>query len=176
MTESAVVNLVEASPKAKATPEWCFETASVALLPLLVARMHTQAGATSTECSAAYAVRFARANTRKRAPAYGAELLESVRLLPAKKVLCRLQESQAIASWKVDAEFRPTKDPSTRRVYVGLMTGFVAEILITQRPGADLKWHDGRLRAGGGGAIDLVMHLTGLKFKQAVSLLTASSG
>ena len=103
-------------------------------------------------------------------------MLESVRLLPAKKVLCRLQESQAIASWKVDAEFRPTKDPSTRRVYVGLMTGFVAEILITQRPGSDLRWHDGRLGAGGGGAIDLVMHLTGLKFKQAVSLLIASSG
>ena len=175
MTESAVVNLVEAS--LEATPAWCFETASVALLPLLVARMHAPAGSTPIRCSAtADSVRFARANTRKRVTAYGAELLESVRLLPAKKVLCRLQESQAIASWKVDAEFRPTTDPSTRRVYVGLMTGFVAEILITQRPGADLKWHDGRLRAGGGGAIDLVMHLTGLKFKQAVSLLTASSG
>ena len=175
MPESAVVNLVELS--AEVTPAWCFETASVALLPLLVARMRAPVGSASTRCSAsADPVRFARANTRKRAPAYGAAMLESVRLLPAKKVLCRLQESQAIASWKVDAEFRPTKDPSTRRVYVGLMTGFVAEILITQRPGADLRWHDGRLGAGGGGAIDLVMHLTGLKFKQAVSLLTASSG
>ena len=173
MTESAVVNLVEVS--LEATPAWCFETASVALLPLLVARMHAPAGSTPIRCSAtADSVRFARANTRKRAT-YGGEMLKSVRVLPAQKVLSRLQECQAIASWKVDAEFRPSKDPSTRRVYVGLMTGFVAEILITQRPGADLKWHDGRLGAGGGGSIDLVMHLTGLKFKQAVSLLTARS-
>ena len=35
-----------------------------------------------------------------------------------------------------------------------------------------LKWYDTRAKKGGGGAIDLAMHVLGLSFVDAVKLLT----
>lgn len=68
---------------------------------------------------------------------------------------------------KVDRTFVPTKDARTRRWNIYTERGDY-EILIT-----GCKWYDTRAKAGGGGAIDLTMHLLGLSFVDAVKRLTA---
>lgn len=71
--------------------------------------------------------------------------------------------------WKRDPDFVPMKDPKTVRLYVS-MGGGVSELLVT-----GFKWYDARLnKGGGGGAIDLVMHLYRLDFVSAVKLLKDS--
>lgn len=67
--------------------------------------------------------------------------------------------------WKRDATFNPLKDKTTVRVHVSL-GGAVVELLAT---GA--KWYDVQNELGGGGAIDLAMHLLRLDFVSAVKRL-----
>ena len=66
---------------------------------------------------------------------------------------------------KEDRDFRPLGDPCTKRFHVSA-AGHDWELLLTGP-----KWFDTRSESGGGGAIDLVMHLWTLKFKQAIALL-----
>lgn len=67
--------------------------------------------------------------------------------------------------FKPDPSFEPVKDASTQRWMVNA-AGADFELLVT-----DLKWFDTRAGKGGGGAIDLCMHLLGLDFVGAVKLL-----
>jgi hypothetical protein len=66
---------------------------------------------------------------------------------------------------KGDPTFHPIKQESTRRWHV-LTTGGEFEILTT-----GVKWLDTRANKGGGGAIDLAMHVLHLSFVDAVKLL-----
>ena len=66
---------------------------------------------------------------------------------------------------KQDPSYRPLKDVSSRRWHLRTAIGEF-EILTTAT-----KWYDMRARLGGGGAIDLTMHLLGLSFMQAVDYL-----
>jgi hypothetical protein len=66
---------------------------------------------------------------------------------------------------KEDSTFIPIKDDNTSRWHVNA-NGRDYELLIT---GA--KWFDTRKQKGGGGAIDLAMHLFDLDFVNAVKLL-----
>jgi len=68
-----------------------------------------------------------------------------------------------------DRDFQPQKDLQTARWIVSVPTGEF-ELLVT---GA--KWFDTRQARGGGGAIDLVMHVLGLSFFEAVKRLVAAS-
>ncbi|WP_425599853.1 hypothetical protein, partial [Xanthomonas phaseoli] len=67
--------------------------------------------------------------------------------------------------WKRDPDFRPLKDKETIRVNVSIGAG-VVELLVTGP-----KWYDTRGDKGGGGAIDLAMHLLRLDFVTAVKRL-----
>lgn len=71
--------------------------------------------------------------------------------------------------WKRDPDFRPIKDKHTARVNVSIGGGVVE--LLTTGP----KWYDTRAEKGGGGAIDLAMHLLRLDFVSAVKRLSAGS-
>lgn len=89
-------------------------------------------------------------------------------------VLARLRDlaselvlSQVAIDLKVDPTFTPTKRPDSRRWHAHTTQGDF-EILTT---GA--KWYDTRVHKGGGGAIDLTMHVLGLSFVGAVKYLTA---
>jgi len=66
---------------------------------------------------------------------------------------------------KADPTFHPVKQATTRRWHA-LTTGGEFEILTT---GA--KWLDTRANKGGGGAIDLAMHVLDLPFVDAVKYL-----
>lgn len=68
---------------------------------------------------------------------------------------------------KADPTFTPTKCADSRRWHAHTTQGDF-EILTTGP-----KWYDTRARKGGGGAIDLTMHLLGLSFVDAVKYLTA---
>ena len=72
--------------------------------------------------------------------------------------------------WKRDPDFVPMKDPKTVRLYVS-MGGGVSELLVI-----GFKWYDARLNKGGGGAIDLTMHLFRLDFVNAVKRLQSALG
>ncbi|WP_045757465.1 hypothetical protein XACN24_15775 (plasmid) [Xanthomonas albilineans] len=67
--------------------------------------------------------------------------------------------------WKRDPDFRPLKDKETIRVNVSISAGVVE--LLTTGP----KWYDTRENKGGGGAIDLAIHLLRLDFVSAVKRL-----
>ncbi len=67
---------------------------------------------------------------------------------------------------KVDSTFEPVKAKHTRRWHARTARGDF-EILTTGP-----KWYDTRAKIGGGGAIDLAMHLLGLSFVHAVRLLS----
>lgn len=69
--------------------------------------------------------------------------------------------------WKRDATFEPLKDKATVRVHVSI-GGAVVELLATGS-----KWYDTQTERGGGGAIDLAMHLLRLDFVAAVKRLQA---
>ena len=85
------------------------------------------------------------------------------RSLEASVVLC------AVADYaKRDVTFHPVKDRRTTRWYSCLRDSHF-ELLLT---GA--KFWDTRAQRGGGGAIDLVMHMAGVEFRQAVELLRAA--
>lgn len=69
--------------------------------------------------------------------------------------------------WKRDPDFVPVKDRQTVRLYVSIGGG-VIELLAT-----GTKWYDTRMNKGGGGAIDLTMHLFRIGFVEAVKQLQA---
>ena len=70
---------------------------------------------------------------------------------------------------KQDREFQPVKNKLTVRLHVSV-GGQVRELLVTGE-----KWYDSQKKRGGGGAIDLTMHLLDLDFIAAVKLLSERS-
>jgi hypothetical protein len=66
---------------------------------------------------------------------------------------------------KADRDYRPIKDLTSRRWHAHTERGDF-EILTTRH-----RWYDTRARKGGGGAIDLVMHVGDLSFVDAVTYL-----
>lgn len=73
---------------------------------------------------------------------------------------------QALADYaKADRAFRPTSNQATQRWHV-VIEGREYE-LVTTGP----KFYDTRTGEGGGGAVDVVMHLHGCSFRNAVRLL-----
>lgn len=66
---------------------------------------------------------------------------------------------------KEDATFKPTHSSSTRRVHA-TAAGADWELLVDGP-----KFYDTRAKTGGGGAIDLVMHLWRVPFKKAATKL-----
>lgn len=94
---------------------------------------------------------------------FSPELLESLRSMVVTKALDALG-----LHWKLDPDFQPVKDAATIRLHVAV-GGQVFELLVT---GA--KFFDTRADKGGGGAIDLAMHLLRLDFVAAVKRLSSS--
>jgi hypothetical protein len=88
--------------------------------------------------------------------------LASLREMPSEDALALLA-----IYYKADATYLPVKDPRSRRWHVTTASGDF-EILTT----GCTKWYDTRAKKGGGGAIDLAMHLRKLSFVDAVELLT----
>lgn len=86
--------------------------------------------------------------------------LERWRALDALAVLRAVAEHL-----KEDESFSPIGAPGTSRLHVSA-AGHDWELLV-QGP----KFWDARARLGGGGAVDLVMHLNQIGFKQAVAFL-----
>lgn len=87
-------------------------------------------------------------------------LLERLRNLDCARVLAVID-----GHFKQDRSFVPVKNKNTQRWYCGTARGDF-ELLITGS-----KWFNTRQRKGGGGAIDLVMALTGCSFVDAVHVL-----
>lgn len=67
--------------------------------------------------------------------------------------------------WKEDRDFHPLKDSATKRLYISIGNR-VVELLVT-----NLKWYDVTAKHGGGGAIDLAMHLCATDFVTAMKSL-----
>ena len=86
--------------------------------------------------------------------------LERWRTLDAVTVLTAVAEYA-----KLDPTFAPTKCDGTTRWHISV-AGLDFELLLTGS-----KFWDTRSSVGGGGAVDLVMHLVGVGFKNAVRLL-----
>lgn len=91
---------------------------------------------------------------------YSAETLSSLRDIPSEEALRLLAIHR-----KVDPTYVPVKDNRSCRWHVRTDCGEF-EILTTGP-----KWYDTRAKKGGGGAIDLAMHLLQLSFRDAVRLL-----
>jgi hypothetical protein len=91
---------------------------------------------------------------------FDAALLDALRSMTLKQTLDRLG-----LGWKIDPDFVPVKNPATVRLHVSVGSG-VTELLSTGQ-----RWFDTRAQRGGGGAIDLAMHLLGLSFVDAVKRL-----
>jgi len=93
---------------------------------------------------------------------FSAATLTRLREMPASDALGLL------ASYiKVDPTYVPIKADHSRRWHVCTVCGEF-EILTTGP-----KWYDTRARRGGGGAIDLAIHVLGLSFVDAVKHLTS---
>lgn len=86
--------------------------------------------------------------------------LDRLRLMPAEDALALLA-----TYLKRDPTFRPVKNAATRRWHALTDCGHF-EILTT-----GVKWWDMRAKKGGGGAIDLAMHVEGISFVEAVERL-----
>jgi hypothetical protein len=71
--------------------------------------------------------------------------------------------------WRIDPTFQPVKNANTKRLYVSVGSSVIEMLLV------DRKWYDVRLGIGGGGCIDLAMHLLDLNFVQAVKALSKHS-
>ena len=84
--------------------------------------------------------------------------LTSLRAMPSEEALKRLA-----IHCKTDPTFRPVKQAATRRWHALTQAGEFE--LITSGP----KWFDTRAKKGGGGAIDLAMHVLQLSFVDAVT-------
>ena len=98
------------------------------------------------------------------------ETLAWVREMPLSQVLDKLRDDGKLF-WRRDPDFVPEKDKRTVRLFLSSPSGFAWEVLVT-----GLKWFDVRAGKGGGGSIDLVMHLLDIDFVKAVKLLSAGAG
>ncbi len=92
--------------------------------------------------------------------AFSPATLASLREMPSEDALALLA-----TYCKADLTYVPFKDPSSRRWHGRTSCGEFE--LLTTGP----KWWDSRAGKGGGGAIDLAMHLLDLSFVDAVRLL-----
>ena len=92
-------------------------------------------------------------------------LLARLREMPVLEVLALL-DRKGLAHWRQDPEFRPVKDSRTVRVVVSPADGPVCELLATGP-----RWFDSRADRGGGGAVDLAMHVLNRDFVGAVKAL-----
>ena len=90
--------------------------------------------------------------------------LERWRSLDAMAVL-----EAAATHVRVDRDYRPRGSNSTVRVHISA-DGRDFELLLT-----GVKWYDTRAKAGGGGAVDLAMHLFHSNFRQACQKLKECS-
>jgi hypothetical protein len=91
--------------------------------------------------------------------------------------LARLRQMPLERAWaalafrvRADPSYKPVKDSASRRWHITSSRGDF-ELLTT-----GLKWYDIRARRGGGGAIDLTMHLLGLSFVESVKFLIEAAG
>lgn len=91
---------------------------------------------------------------------FSPSVLAALRELPSDAVLARVA-----IHIKPDAAYRPVKQPASRRWQVRTACGEF-EILTT-----GVKWYDTRAKTGGGGAIDLAMHVLQATFVDAVKHL-----
>lgn len=87
-------------------------------------------------------------------------LLERWRALPAEDALLAIADSA-----KPDPTYRPLKGVNSMRWHASF--GQREFELLTTGP----KFWDTRAQIGGGGAVDLAMHLACISFKDAVNLL-----
>ncbi|MBI5277793.1 MAG: hypothetical protein HY854_15180 [Burkholderiales bacterium] len=96
---------------------------------------------------------------------FSAATLTRLREMPAGEALALLA-----IDVKADPTYLPLKTDHSRRWHVHTTRGEF-EILTTGP-----KWYDMRTHQGGGGAIDLAMHVLGLSFVDAVKHLTREVG
>lgn len=96
---------------------------------------------------------------------FNSEMLTRLREIPADDALVLLA-----IHVKADPTYLPVKADHSRRWYVRTTNGEF-EILTT-----GVKWYDTRAHRGGGGAVDLAMHVLGLSFVDAVKYLTNRAG
>ena len=75
--------------------------------------------------------------------------------------------SMATEHFKVDDSYRPRRSPDSVRILYRSRAR-EGELIVTGS-----KWFDIRCKVGGGGAIDLMMHLQACRFQDAVQSLTA---
>lgn len=101
---------------------------------------------------------------------FDSETLASMRAMPLSQVLDKLRDDGQLF-WRRDLDFMPQKDKRTVRLFLSSPSGLAWEVLVTGS-----KWFDVRAGKGGGGGIDLVMHLLGIDFVTAVKLLSADAG
>lgn len=99
---------------------------------------------------------------RRLRSSFSASTLTRLRQMPACDALALLATHV-----KPDPTYQPLKDERSRRWHASTARGEF-EILTT-----GVKWYDTRAHAGGGGAIDLAMHLLGVSFVDAVKRFTA---
>lgn len=100
--------------------------------------------------------------------------LSQVRAMTLNQVLRALESAEKVIGWSEDGTFIPIKSQTTRRFHVSLASGYVTEIVVTTG-GKEFKWYESRADQGGGGAIDLTMHLLNIDFVKAVKLLVNSA-
>ncbi len=96
---------------------------------------------------------------------FSPSVLLALRELPVEQALSRIA-----IHVKADATYRPLKQAASRRLQVRTAYGEF-EILAT-----GVKWYDTRAKKGGGGAIDLAMHVLQASFVDSVKLLMAGGG
>ncbi len=99
---------------------------------------------------------------RRSRGSFSASTLTRLRQMPASDALALLATHV-----KPDPTYQPLKNERSRRWHASTARGEF-EILTT-----GVKWYDTRAHAGGGGAIDLAMHLLGVSFVDAVKRFTA---
>ncbi len=96
---------------------------------------------------------------------FSSAILARLRDLPSEVALARLATTV-----KPDLTYIPVRNAGSRRWHAHTPHGDF-EILTTGP-----KWYDTRALKGGGGAIDLAMHLLGFSFVDAVKHLTKPAG
>jgi hypothetical protein len=93
---------------------------------------------------------------------FGSAALARLRETPSDETLRLLA-----VHWKLDPAYQPIKSLHSRRWYIRTTCGEFE--IITTGP----KWYDPRAKRGGGGAIDLAMHILQVPFVEAVKILQA---